>query len=433
MAKETKGTRRLDGDRESTTRYGGSYQNSTIDDAASYGSSRTHVDDAVVDEILRSISEQSDTPVPPRARTSAPPQQPPRREDDTILRTRATGGNSYSRAAARASQQQQEQEAARNTGSIPDPSYYAMRDPSQSQSFRPARPTHRDTDRIPTIVEEKPIRRKSVVGKVLTFLVTVLVIVALVLGVRMLYLLGPSMGLDLPDLTQLPGISVLFDMVPEEESELPEDTTQQVEDETPAVQPSSVTLDAEEVTLEEGGSVVLTATVDVDIDEWRSQWRDGENKIIWASGDENVATVQSIGPNTAQVTWTGEGRCVVVAYIAASDSATDSQLMAECSVTCGAAAAEEPAEETTGDQTETEQPTGEHIDVVLNREDFTLNAGESHSLMDENADQVTWTSSDESVATVSDSGVVTAVGSGSCTITATGPDGTTASAICRVR
>lgn len=426
MAKETKGTRRLDGDRESTTRYSGSYQNSTIDDAASYGSSRTHVDDAVVDEILRSISEQSDTPVPPRARTSAPPQQPPRREDDTILRTRATGGNSYSRAAARASQQQQEQAAARNTGSIPDPSYYAMRDPSQSQSFRPARPTHRDTDRIPTIVEEKPIRRKSAVGKVLTFIVTVLVIVALVLGVRMLYLLGPSMGLDLPDLTQLPGISVLFDMVPEEESELPEDTTQQVEDETPTVQPSSVTLDAEEVTLEEGGSVVLTATLDIDISEW-----DGE--IFWESGADEVATVQSIGPNTAQVTWTGEGRCAVVAYIAASDSATDSELVADCSVTCRAAAAEEPAEETTGGQDETEQPAGEHIDVVLNREDFTLNAGESHSLMDENADQVTWTSSDESVATVSDSGVVTAVGSGSCTITATGPDGTTASAICRVR
>lgn len=426
MAKETKGTRRLDGDRESTTRYSGSYQNSTIDDAASYGGSRTHVDDAVVDEILRSISEQSDTPVPPRARTSAPPQQPPRREDDTILRTRATGGNSYSRAAARASQQQQEQEAARNTGSIPDPSYYAMRDPSQSQSFRPARPTHRDTDRIPTIVEEKPIRRKSVVGKVLTFLVTVLVIVALVLGVRMLYLLGPSMGLDLPDLTQLPGISVLFDMVPEEESELPEDTTQQVEDETPTVQPSSVTLDAEEVTLEEGGSVVLTATLDIDISQWDGQ-------IYWATGAEDVATVQSIGPNTAQVTWAGEGRCVVMAYIDSSASATGSELTATCSVTCGAASAEEPAEETTGGQDETEQPAGEHIDIVLNREDFTLNTGESHSLMDENADQVTWTSSDESVATVSDSGVVTAVGSGSCTITATGLDGTTASAICRVR
>lgn len=417
MAKETKGTRRLDGGHEPTTRYSDGYD----DTLSAYGGSRTHVDDAVVDEILRSISEQSDTPVPPRVRTAAPPQQPQRREDDTILRTRATGGNSYSRAAARASQQQ-EQAAAYDTGSIPNPSYYSMRDPSQSQSFRPARPTHRDTDRIPTIVEEKPIRRKSVVGKVLTVIVTLLVIAALVLGVRMLYVLGPSVGLDLPDLTQLPGISVLFDMVPEEDSELSEDTEQATEDTTPTVQPSSVTLDAETVTLEEGGSVVLTATLDIDISQWDGQ-------IYWATGAEDVATVQSLGPNTAQVTWTGEGRCVVMAYIDSSDSATDSELTASCTITCAAAS----EEETTGDGTETEETTAEHVDIELNREDFTLNVGESHTLMDENADQVTWTSSDESVATVNGSGVVTAVGSGNCTITATGPDGESASAICRVR
>ncbi len=425
MANNTNGTRRLDPEHSTAAHHPDTSVDEVLSTYSSSGAS--HVDDAVVDEILRSISDQTGEPVPIRT----PPAQPqqPRREEDTLLRTRAAG-NSYSRAAAKAAQQQAAAQPAHPShapGNVPDPSYYAMRDPSQSQSFRPATPVQRTTDRIPTIVEEKPVRRKSVLGKLLTLLVTILVLVALVLGVRMLYIVGPSMGLSLPDLTQLPVISLFFDMVPEEETTLP-DTTTPEQDSTPAVRPSSVTLDAESVTLEAGGTIVLTATLDIDIEEWDGQ-------IYWASGKTEVATIEAIGPTTAQVTWAGEGRCVVMAYIDGSSSATGEEVTASCSVVCEAGPAPDASGEETGGETETETetPQAEHIDIVLNREDFTLNTGESHLLMDENADQVSWTSSDESVATVNANGVVTAVGAGTCTITATGPDGTAVSAICRVR
>lgn len=434
MANDSKGGRRLSGGSSPASDF-----NFSLDDTIRFSgdgqNSHSTIDDAVIDEILRSISDQSDTPVP-----STPPRQPqqPRQAytapASQTPQPRPVVENSYA-AAARAHRQDETRpispmrgDRPAATGPIPDPSYYAMRDPSQTQSFQPARPTHRDTDRLPTLVEEKPIRRKSAVGKVLTFLVAILVIVAIVLGVRMVYILGPSMGWNLPDLSKLPGISALTEMLPSEE--VPGQTVgdDQTDDQTPAEPaptPTSITLDAEELNLEAGDSVILTATLDVDWD----------GTVTWASSDEGVATVTSIGANIAQVDYVGEGRCSIAAVASVGVSSEDSP-HASCHVTCGPAGAddgEETPDTPVDTPVDTPDDTAAHVDIHLNREDFTLKVGESHPLMDENADQVTWTSSDPSVATVSDSGVVTAVASGTATITATGPDGATASAIARVK
>lgn len=442
MARDSKGGRRLSGGSSAApdTDFDFSLDDTIHFSGDSRSSGSSGIDDAVIDEILRSISDQSDTPVP-----SAPPRQPrqpaqpaqPTQVSQTT-RPRPMADNSYA-AAARAHQQEGtrpispmrgDRPVQRTTGPIPDPSYYAMRDPSQTQSFQPARPTHRDTDRLPTLVEEKPIRRKSVVGKVLTFLVAILVLVAIVLGVRMVYILGPSMGWNLPDLSKLPGISALTDMLPEEQqgetvgndADQPVDT----EPEEPAPVPTSVTLDQETLNLAEGEMAILTATLDT---EW-------DGTIAWASSDENVAIVTSIGPNIAQVEYVGEGSCSIAAVAAVGAASSDSSPHASCWVVCGPASETDGGEEIPADGTgEEDAPanTGAHVDIQLNREDFTLKVGERHPLMDENADQVTWTSSDESVATVGETGIVTAVAPGTATITATGPDGATASAIARVK
>ncbi len=398
------------------------------------------VDDAVVDDILRSISEMSDTPVPDAARTVSRPAasqtqatpSPTTRFTQTASAQAPANENEYQAAARHQVSQSAPTGTTEGVQGV-DPAYYTMRDPAQTQSFQPARPTHRDTDRIPTLVEEKPVRKKTVVGKVLTFIVVILVIVALVLGVRMLYVIGPSMGLDLPDLTQLPVISNLVEMLPSDEDDsaaLSEAT--ETEEETETVMPTALSLDYEAIILTEGESVVVTATPDVD------GW---EGSVTWGSSDQEEAifTVTALSATTAEIAYVGEGQGAISAVVG--------DVVVTCSVSCDALDTEggdgedldvtnetdTDTDSTDADALEDDSSEAEHIDIVLNKEDFTLNAGETYQLMGENADQVTWTSSNPSVATVSDSGVVTAVSSGTATITATGPDGTTASAIARVR
>lgn len=412
----------------------------SLDDTITFAQEGFHssVDDAVVDEILRSISDQSATPVPntpPRPTRQTYPTGETVSQRTRTMPPRGAVENSYVAAArahhaqeeAQHAAQQREGFAQRATGPIPDPAYYAMRDPAQTQTFQPARPAHRDTDRIPTLVEEKPVRRKSAVGKVLTFLVAILVLVAIVLGVRMAYILGPSMGWNLPDLTQLPGISFFTGMLPEEN--LGETVGNETTEDTDADQtqdlgetPTTITLDQETLTMNQGDVVILTATMDTD-------W---SGTVVWATSDENVATVTSIGANIAQVEYVGEGSCSIAAVVPAGVQQEGPS--AYCRVTCGPAAeVEQPADTGAEETDDTQENTAVHVDVTLNREDFTLHVGERHQLMDENADQVTWTSSDESVATVDENGIVTAVSSGTATITATGPDGTSASAIARIK
>lgn len=435
MAKDTKGGRRLGGNHSAASYTNPSTDDFSLDETISFSrtgsaQSSSSIDDAVIDEILRSISEQSDTPVPttPRPSRSAGSNSPV--SQHTATRTHSAD-NSYA-AAARTHSQAARPASSSSTGNLPDPSYYAMRDPSQTQSFQPARPAHRDTDRLPTLVEEKPIRRKSVLGKVLTLLVTILVLVALVLGVKMLYILGPSMGLNLPDLSKLPVISSLVDLLPDNElpaTDLNDITDDTHQEEADAPVPTAVSLDSAELTLSPGDSIVLTATLDVE------GW---DGTVTWGSSDkdEAIITVTSLGPTTAQVTYVGEGRCAVLAMVPVTPEDGSDPPTATCHITCTAdeSQSEEPEEPADTENTDIES-TGEHIDFSLNREDFTLNVGERHQLMDDAdvAAQVTWTSSNESVATVGETGIVTAVSSGTATITATGPDGTTAEAIARVK
>lgn len=434
MATETNGGKRLSGSRPSDL---------SVDEIMNYArsSSSDPVDDSVVDEILRSISEQSDTPVPQTTRrTTVPPSSQsaqPARADATMKTApvRRSPSNSYE-AAARASQQASPA-AGSTTGPMPDPAYYAMRDPAQTQSFQPARPTQRNTDRLPTIVDEKPQPKTTVVGKALTVIVAILVVVALVLGVKMLYILGPSLGLELPDLSKLPIVSNLVDMLPEDDTgdEQPVDDvpSEEEEDAEPMPNPTSITLDAEEITLAPGESIIITATLDVE---------DWDGTISWGTNDEDgvIATVTPIGPTTAEVTYVGEGRCWLAAVVGVVTEDGSNPPSATCTIVCSAPSeteeeiTDEPAVEDETPPAET--APAEHVDIKLNTYldsgEFSLKVGEGHALISEANDKITFTSSNESVATVSSSGYVTAKGAGTCTITATDPDGCTATATCRI-
>ena len=388
MANANKGGRRLAGSRPAASYNPGN----TGDLDATVVVPRTpapapSVDDLVVDDILRSISEQSSTPVPP-ARPAAKPAARPAEAEDATTAYRPVRENEYQAVASAMRRQAAAAQSQQTQNTVPPSDPYNMRDPAMTQSFQPARPAHRDTDRLPTLVDEKPVRRKTVLSKVLTFLVVILLIVALVLGIRMVYILGPAMGWNLPDVSNIPGVSAVLGVIPD-----------------PAI---------------------LTATLDVD------GW---DGLLAWASGKDEIATVTPLGPTTAQVDYVGEGSCFIAVKVGVKPADGSEAPSATCRIDC--LGADEPADATdpVDDQPSDgeDQPTGEHVDIALNREDFTLNVGESHKLMDQNADQVTWTSSNTAVATVNENGVVSAVGKGTATITATGPDGATASAIARVR
>lgn len=147
-----------------------------------------------------------------------------------------------------------------------------------------------------------------------------------------------------------------------------------------------VTLSQQSLSLEGNGHYQLTATVTP------SAW---VGEIDWTSSDERVAVVSD-----GLISWVGAGSCVI--------SAQAGDATAQCQVTCGYVSVSA---------------------IQLNNQSLTLDYDTTASLKTAITPsnwqgEVTWVSSDPSVATVSD-GEVTWAGTGECTITATA-DGKTA-------
>ena len=131
--------------------------------------------------------------------------------------------------------------------------------------------------------------------------------------------------------------------------------------------------------------------------------------VAWSSSNEDVATVS----NSGMVEATGIGSCTITC------TATDaSGIEAECIVTV------------------LSQPV---TDITLSSSTlYLINVGNTHQLTatvlpaDADNPDVTWTSSDESVAIVDQAGLVTTIAEGTCTITASADDGSGVKATCRV-
>ncbi|MCQ2288181.1 MAG: Ig-like domain-containing protein [Muribaculaceae bacterium] len=168
---------------------------------------------------------------------------------------------------------------------------------------------------------------------------------------------------------------------------------------TVKISATGISLSKTSLTLEKGSTSTLTATVSP---------TDATNKnVTWTSSNTSVATVSSTGIVTA----IGPGSATI------TTTTTDgSNKSASCAVTVKISA------------------TG----ISLSKTSLTLEKGSTSTLTatvsptDATNKNVTWTSSNTSVATVSSTGVVTAIRPGSATITATTTDGSNKSASCSV-
>ena len=153
-----------------------------------------------------------------------------------------------------------------------------------------------------------------------------------------------------------------------------------------------VTLDKTELALTEGETGALTATVNPD--------NASNKKVTWTSSDPTIASVDENGNVTAHKAGT----------VTITATTEDGSKTASCTVTVNPAVI---------------PVTG----VTLDKNALNLGKGETQQLTatvnPENASNknVSWTSSDESVATVDENGNVTAVGRGTATITVTTEDG----------
>ncbi|MBQ9950341.1 MAG: leucine-rich repeat protein, partial [Clostridia bacterium] len=155
---------------------------------------------------------------------------------------------------------------------------------------------------------------------------------------------------------------------------------------------TGVTLDKTEATLEIGETVQLIATV---IPE------DATNKnVTWKSSDESIATVDENGLVTA----------ISAGTVTITVTTENKGFTANCEVTVFDS---------------TVSVTG----VTLDKTEATLEIGETVQLIatvtpeDATNKNVTWKSSDESIATVDENGLVTAISAGTVTITVTTEDG----------
>jgi uncharacterized protein YjdB len=159
---------------------------------------------------------------------------------------------------------------------------------------------------------------------------------------------------------------------------------------TAAVEVTGVTLDKTSTTMEVGDEETLTATVSPN---------DATNKnVTWESSDEDVATVED-----GVVTAVGVGTATITVKSVADNTKT-----ATCTVTVNPTAVSS---------------------VALNKTSATVKVGKTLTLtptispVNATNKNVTWESSNTSVATVSDAGVVTGVAAGSATITVKTEDG----------
>ena len=150
---------------------------------------------------------------------------------------------------------------------------------------------------------------------------------------------------------------------------------------------TGVSLNTNSLTLEEGGTATLTATVEPD---------EASNKnVTWESSDSSVATVDTSG----KVTAVGAGNTTIKATVDGKS--------AECSVTVKEAA-NVPVESVSLDKTSLGLTEGETAQLTATVEPE-----------DASNKNVTWSTSNASIATVDANGEVTAVSAGTATITAT--------------
>ena len=164
----------------------------------------------------------------------------------------------------------------------------------------------------------------------------------------------------------------------------------------------SLTLDQTEVSLAEAGTAVtLVPTFSPD---------GSTGTVTWTSSDEKIAAVDEAGTVTA----VAPGNVTITATL--ENGAT-----AECKVSCTWTAEggdnQTPANEGGGEGAEQPQ---EAAKPALSNNDITLSSeGATQQLTVENAGgDVTWTSSDDTIAKVSADGTVTAVAPGRATVSA---------------
>jgi uncharacterized repeat protein (TIGR01451 family) len=154
----------------------------------------------------------------------------------------------------------------------------------------------------------------------------------------------------------------------------------------------SITLDKSTINLNVGDSQQLTATT-----------TPAGATVTWTSDNTSIAPVN---PTTGEVTGISVGTCTITAT-------TADGLTAKCIVTVAK----------------------ENKSISLNKTSTNLIINDSETLIATTTPagaQVTWKSSDPSIATVDSNGKVTAIGAGTATITATTLDGSNLSASCLV-
>ncbi len=164
-------------------------------------------------------------------------------------------------------------------------------------------------------------------------------------------------------------------------------------------QVNSISLSDATTTLWLGKTKTLTATV--------TPTTSSNTAVNWVSSDNNVATVSSKGVVTAK----GQGTCIITCT-AADGYGTKTT----CEVIVKQQVAEIALSETTASL------------WVGDTKTITATATPTNA----NNTNVTWSSSDNSIATVSSKGIITAKGQGTCTITCTASDGYGTKSTCEV-